>query len=162
MAEATAGSAAPIAASGAWVGGAHVFPVRVYYEDTDAGGVVYHARYLHFAERARTEMLRLLGIEQPGLIAAEGVAFAVRRAEVDYFGPAQLDDALLVRTTPVQVRGASMNLRQAIEREAGGALARLVEIAIRLAVLDRRGRPARLPRALRDACDRLIADAPPI
>ncbi len=72
--------------------GPHRYPVRVYYEDTDAGGVVYHAKYLHFMERARSEALRDLGVPHTDLIANHGLGFVVRRAEIDYAAPARLDD----------------------------------------------------------------------
>src|SRR5512134_4006973 len=120
--------------------GEHVFPVRVYYEDTDAAGIVYYVNYLKFAERARTEMLRLLGREQQQMMEAEGVAFAVKSARVEYFRPARLDDTLAVRTGLIEVAGASLKVRQSIFR--GDEL--LVDMQIRLAVMDRSGRPTRL------------------
>jgi len=125
----------------------HVFPVRVYYEDTDAAGIVYYVNYLKFAERARTEMLRLLGRGQQDMLEREGVAFAVKSCRIEYFRPARLDDALLVRTGLVEVGGASLKVRQRILR--GGEL--LADTLIRLAVMDRAGRPARLPADLRAA-----------
>jgi len=128
-------------------GNVHVFPVRVYYEDTDVGGVVYYANYLKFAERARTEMLRLLGREQQTMMETEGVAFAVKSARVEYFRPARLDDALVVRTGLIEVAGASLKVRQSIFR--GAEL--LVDMQIRLAVMDRSGRPTRLPADIRAA-----------
>ncbi|MCH7635550.1 MAG: YbgC/FadM family acyl-CoA thioesterase [Proteobacteria bacterium] len=87
--------------------GVHLHPLRVYYEDTDAGGVVYDANYLEFAERARTEMLRDLGFDPPALAAFEGVAFAVSRLEVDYLAPARLDDELMVQTRIVKIFAAT-------------------------------------------------------
>jgi acyl-CoA thioester hydrolase len=128
---------------------AHVFPVRVYYEDTDAGGIVYYVNYLKFAERARTEMLRLLGHEQFDLLAREGIGFTVRSCTADYRAPARLDDALEVRTTLIDIGGASMRLRQRIERD--GAI--LCDLRFRLAVMNRDGRPARMPQAIRDALE---------
>ena len=125
----------------------HVFPVRVYYEDTDAAGIVYYVNYLKFAERARTEMLRLMGREQQRMMESEGVAFAVKSARVEYFRPAKLDDALDVRTGLVEVAGASLKVRQRIFR--GAEL--LVDMLIRLAVMDRSGRPTRLPADIRGA-----------
>ncbi|HEC14899.1 MAG TPA: YbgC/FadM family acyl-CoA thioesterase [Rhodospirillales bacterium] len=73
-------------------GDPHVFPIRVYFEDTDAGGIVYYANYLKFAERARTEMMRSLGVESSHWLDGEGVVFAVRRCDADYRRPARLDD----------------------------------------------------------------------
>jgi acyl-CoA thioester hydrolase len=127
--------------------GEHVFPVRVYYEDTDAAGIVYYANYLKFAERARTEMLRLLGREQQQMMETDGVAFAVKSARVEYFRPARLDDALEVRTGLIEVAGASLRVRQRIFR--GEEL--LVDTQTRLAVMDRAGRPIRLPADIRAA-----------
>ena len=125
----------------------HVFAVRVYYEDTDAAGIVYYVNYLKFAERARTEMLRLLGRGQQDMLEREGVAFAVKSCRIEYFRPARLDDALLVRTGLVEVGGASLKVRQRIFR--GTDL--LADTLIRLAVMDRAGRPTRLPADLRAA-----------
>jgi acyl-CoA thioester hydrolase len=130
----------------------HVFPVRVYYEDTDAAGIVYYVNYLKFAERARTEMLRLLGRGQRDMMEREGVAFAVKSARIDYLRPARLDDALDVRTGLVDVGGASLKLRQRIVRPAPGRPAEpLVDMMFRLAVMDRGGRPVRLPPDIRAA-----------
>ncbi len=125
----------------------HVFPVRVYYEDTDAAGIVYYVNYLKFAERARTEMLRLLGRQQQAMMEKDGVAFAVKSARIEYFRPARLDDALEVRTGLVEVAGASLKVRQRIFRS--GEL--LADMLIRLAVMDRHGRPTRLPADIRAA-----------
>ncbi len=90
-----------------------LWPVRVYYEDTDAGGVVYHSHYLNFMERARTEYLRNLGFEQDEL-ATRGVIFAVHRAEVDFIRPARFNDALQVSTVIVEQRRASLTFKQTI------------------------------------------------
>ena len=87
-------------------------PVRVYYEDTDAGGVVYHARYLHFFERARTEFLRTLGFEQQQLLKNFQLAFVVRNVQIDYRISAKLDDYLIVRTEIQQVKKASIIFEQ--------------------------------------------------
>ena len=125
----------------------HLFPIRVYYEDTDAGGIVYHANYLKFAERARTEMLRFSGREQFRMMADEGIGFAVRQCNVDYFRPAQLDDILEVRTTIREVAGASLRLQQDIYRDDD----LLTSLQVRLAVMNRQGRPVRLPEDIRDS-----------
>ena len=131
----------------------HVFPVRVYYEDTDAAGIVYYVNYLKFAERARTEMLRLLGRGQQQMMEREGVAFAVKSCRIEYFRPARLDDALEVRTGLVEVGGASLKLRQRVLRDRGDGRGSdlLADILIRLAVVDRTGKPTRLPADLRAA-----------
>ncbi|HLI13580.1 MAG TPA: tol-pal system-associated acyl-CoA thioesterase [Alphaproteobacteria bacterium] len=134
-------SASPLAT------GTHVFPVRVYYEDTDAGGIVYHASYLRFAERARTEMMRLIGIESSKLSARAGVSFAVSRCAIDYFKPARLDDLLEVHTKVIEVKRASLDAEQTVKR-ADVDLARLV---LRLAVVNQGGRAVRLPAEIRNA-----------
>ncbi len=125
----------------------HIFRLRVYYEDTDAGGVVYYANYLRFAERARTEMLRDRGIESSRLMAEEGVAFAVRRCAADYLRPARLDDRLEVRTRLKALGGASLDLEQRIVREADGAEA--VRLDLTLACMTLAGKAARIPATVR-------------
>src|SRR5436305_12639517 len=92
--------------------GRHRYTVRVFFEDTDAGGIAYHANYLRFAERARTEAMRDLGIPHAELIADHGLMFVVHRVKMDYLRPARLDDLLLVFTEPTVVGGASVTLRQ--------------------------------------------------
>ena len=92
------------------------YPIRVYYEDTDAGGVVYHARYLHFFERARTEYLRQLGFSQQILLAEMQLAFVVKTMEIDYCYPARLDDLLLVETVVEEVKGATIRFVQTLKR----------------------------------------------
>lgn len=129
----------------------HCFPVRVYWEDTDGSGIMYHASYLRFAERARTEMLRLTGTSQGQLLAQEGLAFPVRRAEVDFLSPALIDDHLEVVTKVLSVRNATILLEQGIRR-GEQLLARLV---IRLACVNRLGRPVRIPGMIKAALGRL-------
>jgi acyl-CoA thioester hydrolase len=119
----------------------HVFQVRVYYEDTDAGGVVYYANYLKMAERARTEMLRTGGLEHGRLLAEHGVSFAVRRCEADYRRPARLDDVLDVETRVAEAGGASVWLDQVVRR----GTTELVRLKVQLACVARDGRPARFP-----------------
>lgn len=119
------------------------WPVRVYYEDTDAGGVVYYAQYLKFLERARTEWVRSLGIEQERLYQETGLRFVVRRVELDYHTPARLDDLLQVTVQVTEQRGASLRLKQRIRRE--GTSTPLVEAMVRIACVDAGLRPARLP-----------------
>ena len=96
--------------------GPHAWPLRVYYEDTDAAGIVYHASYLRFAERGRTEMLRELGFDHRSLADAHGVVFAVSRCVIDFRRPARLDDLLEVRTRPLAVGGARLELEQLVMR----------------------------------------------
>ena len=125
----------------------HVWPIRVYYEDTDAGGVVYYANYLKFVERARTEMLRETGIDHQRLLAELGLAFAVRDCHIDYLRPAHLDDALEIHTRVLAVRAATLVIEQSVLRD-GEMLAR---VDLRLVCLREDGRPARLPEAVRRA-----------
>lgn len=131
--------------------GVHVFPVRVYYEDTDAAGVVYYANYLKYAERARTEMMHLLDAGYRDLIAGGKLAFAVRRCEVDFLAPARLDDILEVRTSVTETGGASVTAEQVIRR-GGDDIARL---CVKLACITPAGRATRLPPKLRTALARV-------
>ncbi|MEO0720478.1 MAG: tol-pal system-associated acyl-CoA thioesterase, partial [Pseudomonadota bacterium] len=123
------------------------FPVRVYYEDTDLAGIVYYANYLRFYERARTEWLRAVGVDQGSLHSEKGLVFVVRRVEVDYLLPAKFDDALTVTAEVDAVGGASLTMRQAILR-GSEALSRAI---VRIACVDAAGRPARLPAELKTA-----------
>jgi len=123
----------------------HIFPLRVYYEDTDAGGIVYYANYLRFAERARTEYLRLVGADHQKLKTENDITFTVRQCSVDYVSPAFLDDALEVHSQFLEVRGASLRTEQVVKRKAED-LARLV---VRLACIGGDGRPKRMPSTLR-------------
>jgi acyl-CoA thioester hydrolase len=132
---------------GAVADGAFLYPVRVYYEDTDAGGVVYYANYLKFAERARTEMLRHLGIGQERLRAESGVMFVVRRSAADYLLPARLDDDLVVLTRLTGLGAATLDLDQEVRR--GDAV--LVRLTFQIAAVGGGGRPQRLPPPLRAA-----------
>ncbi|GJE00732.1 MULTISPECIES: tol-pal system-associated acyl-CoA thioesterase [Methylobacterium] len=123
----------------------HLLPVRVYYEDTDFSGLVYHASYLRFLERGRTELLRAAGVDQSVLHAGgEGLFFAVRRMTIDWLVPARMDDVLAVETRTAEVRGASIVIAQRILRDAQVLLTADVRVAALAG-----GRPARLPDALR-------------
>ncbi len=124
----------------------HELLQRVYFEDTDFSRRVYHARYLHFMERGRSDYLRLLGIHHRQL-AAEGLAFAVRHMEIDFLRPAGVDDVLMVRSRPSQVTGARIVLEQQILR--GNEL--LVNAKVSVALLGPSGRPVRLPSTVRDS-----------
>lgn len=97
----------------------HRYSIRVYYEDTDAGGVVYHANYLRYAERARTEALRQAGIPHAELVSQHGVMFVVHRAEIDYVRPAMLDDLLVIETETMDVGAAWVSLRQVVQGPRG-------------------------------------------
>ncbi len=122
----------------------HIYPVRVYYEDTDTLGIVYYANYLKFAERARTEMLRLLGFEQHNLSNEYGVGFAVRHCEIDFRLPARLDDSLEVHSRMFSVGGASLKTEQIVRRDGTD----LVRIRVRVACMARNGQPTRIPPPL--------------
>jgi acyl-CoA thioester hydrolase len=141
--------------SGSIEAGVHRIRVRVYYEDTDAAGIVYHAAYLEFAERARTEMLRCLGLDHAGLRDRLGLVFAVRRCAIDYLAPARLDDLLELETRLLRRGGASLALEQRVLCQ-GRLLARL---DLRLVLLDADLRVARVPRELVVAFERLRAPA---
>jgi len=122
------------------------WPVRVYYEDTDAGGVVYYANYLKFFERARTERLRALGFEQDEIRSAFGVLFAVRSAQVDYLKPARFNDSLLASAEVSELKRASMVFNQQIQRLDGEILC---EASFRIVCLsDEEFRPTAIPGLL--------------
>lgn len=124
--------------------GVFTYPIRVYWEDTDAGGVVYHARYLHFLERARSEWLRADGVSQQRLRDELGIVFVVHRMELDFNAPARLDDLLLATVEPVERRSASFVVNQALRREPVGKP--LVEARVRIACIDaERFRPRPIP-----------------
>ena len=132
---------------------AFTIPVRIYYEDTDAGGVVYHAQYVAFLERARSQWLQALGHSQQQLMQQDDLVFAVRAMEIDFRAPARLDDQLQVSVRLLQSRGASFVVAQTIERN--GAL--LVEAEVRIGALratDFRPRP--MPPPLSDTLKRLL------
>ena len=125
----------------------HRLVQRVYYEDTDFSGVVYHARYLHFLERGRTDYLRLLGVEQGSLQIdgdREGLVFVVHRMEIDFKAPARMDDLLTIVTATEKAGGAKMVLAQEIRR--GEQL--LIAAKVIIAVVNAAGRPRRLPEGL--------------
>ena len=129
--------------------GRHVQVVRVYYEDTDFTGIVYHANYLRFMERARTNYLRLIGADhralyEEALAEAPGFAFVVRSMQIDYFRSARMDDVVEVVTWPVAVKGASITMAQEIRRNAD----LLVKAQVRVALVSA-GRAQPIPKALR-------------
>jgi acyl-CoA thioester hydrolase len=121
----------------------HHFTTRVYYEDTDAGGVVYYANYLKFAERARTEWLRHLGIHQRELLENEGVAFVVTHADMRFKQPARLEDEITIETHLHALGKARMSMRQMLRRNGTA----LVEMTVEIACV-RAGKPARIPHAV--------------
>lgn len=129
--------------AGAFHGREHILPVRVYYEDTDFSGVVYHANHLRFFERGRTDALRVVGVSHTELLA-DNMAMVARRMEIDWLKPARVDDALRVHTLFESARGARMILTQRIERGADVLATARIEVA--LIGLD--GRPRKLPPGL--------------
>ena len=133
--------------SGVLDGAEHVYRLRVYFEDTDAAGLVYYASYLRMAERARTEMMRLLGADHAGMMRNDARLLVVRECTIEYLAPARLDDVLEIRSSLVEIGGASLRARQTVHRD-GGVLAR---IDLRLACVTEIGRPARFPERLRSA-----------
>ncbi len=137
---------APRDRSGKPPGAEFRIPVRVYFEDTDAGGVVYYANYLKFCERARTEWLRHRGFEQGRLLRQDGIAFVVRKVGADYLAPARLDDELQVVTCIERLGGASIVFAQSIERDGE----RLFEAHVTVACIDlARHAATAIPREIR-------------
>lgn len=131
--------------------GAHFMAVRVYYEDTDFSGIVYHASYLRFMERGRTDFLRLLGVDHRALFEeagkeAPGFAFVVRSMNIEYLKPAHMDDVLTIKTSPAEIAGASLTLKQEVFREDSLLLEAMVKAAFVSG-----GRARRIPEALRKA-----------
>ena len=142
----------PQPASGLFQGPLHLFPVRVYYEDTDLTGIVYHANYLRWFERARSDMLRLLGIDQRAAVEAGEGHYAVAEMHVRYLVPARLDDALVVASEATELGAASVRLRQRVLLD--GNL--LTEADVRVGFISPDGRPRRQPSAWRAAFDPLL------
>ncbi len=132
--------------AGQFEGGIHVFPIRIYYEDTDAVGIVYFANYLKFAERARTEFLRQAGVDHTLLRREQEVVFAVRHAEVDYLRPARLDDVVTVHTQLTELTYVKIDALQSIRRGSE----EIARVTTRVVCLRTDGRPARMPREIRD------------
>jgi len=122
----------------------HTLPIRVYYEDTDMAGIVYYANYLRYIERARSDWVRGLGIDQNAM-KAQGFVFAVRRVEADYLMPARLDDELVVETEVVQVTGARLVMDQVVRRGKD----RLFHAIVTVVVITESGHPARMPANIR-------------
>ena len=122
--------------------GTFTWPVRVYWDDTDAGGVVYYANHLKFLERARSEWLRALGFEQPELLAMHGGMFVVKRVEADYLSPARFNESLNVETTLIERHKASLMMAQRISRE--DAILMLARVTL-VWVKENSFKPARIP-----------------
>ncbi|MBV2358831.1 tol-pal system-associated acyl-CoA thioesterase [Thalassococcus sp. CAU 1522] len=123
----------------------HIFPIRVYYEDTDMAGIVYHANYLKYIERARSDWVREMGLDQNAMRERDGIVFVVRRIEADYLAPAKYDDHLEVRTVTTAVTGVRLVMGQEVWR--GGTLLFRAEVTAVCVTID--GHPARLPAVIR-------------
>jgi acyl-CoA thioester hydrolase len=131
---------------GRFEGKTHILPVRVYYEDTDVSGIVYHANYLRFLERGRSEALRLAGVHHMVMMSGdEPVAWTIRRIEIDYARPAKLDDALEVHTRYRVLAGARLNGEQWVKRD--GEI--LITAKIEAALITMTGKPRRIPEEVR-------------
>ncbi|HZQ01314.1 MAG TPA: tol-pal system-associated acyl-CoA thioesterase [Reyranella sp.] len=139
--------------SGRIEGGVHVLPLRIYYEDTDAQGIVYYANWMRFLERGRTELLRLLGQEHSALRQERGLNWIVRRCLIDYLRPARLDETIEVVTRCGELRGASLDMLQ----EARRGEETLVKAELLVACMGTDGRPARLPPQVKEALGRVAA-----
>jgi len=138
----------------------HRFPVRVYFEDTDAGGVAYHANYLKWAERARTESLRSMHLSHALMMERHNLMLVVRRIEVEYVRPARLDEALLVETRATAIGAATLDLDQVVMREADEAV--LARLKVGLVCVRAEGlRAARLPEPWRSRLAELVEDGAP-
>ncbi len=137
-------------------GAAHVLPVRVYHEDTDFTGLVYHANYLKFCERGRSDFVRLAGISQTDLFDAGGekepAAFVVRHMDVDFLRPARMDDVLEIVTSVDEIGGAAMTLLQQVMRD-GAVLARL---RVKIVLVSSSGKPRRLGELVRRGLERFV------
>lgn len=139
-------------ASGRFDGAAHLFPLRVYFEDTDLSGVVYHANYLRFMERARSDMLRVAGIDQRATFEAGGGAYAIAHLDIRYAAPARLDDALLVHSSVRQATPARVVIQQRVMR---GTVV-LAEATVTAALVGPDGRPRRQPAQWLDRYHELV------
>jgi len=136
-------------------GETHVLPVRVYFEDTDCAGVVYHSNFLKFCERGRSDFIRLLGLDHQGLAnpeAGEPAVFVVRRVEIDYLKPGRMDDLLEIVTSCAQIGSASLVLRQDVRRDD----ALLVRARVTVVLVSRAGKPQRLGALVREALQRFV------
>ncbi len=149
--------ARPEPPSGVLDGALHRFPVRVYFEDTDLSGLAYHANYLKWFERARTDLLRLLGIDQRGAFEAGEGVYAVAGLTIRYLAPARLDDVLQIETRALELRAASVRLLQRALRDD----LPIAEMTVHVGFIAPNGRPRRQPDAWREIFTRLIPEKTP-
>lgn len=145
----------PAPVSGRYDGGKHLYPVRVFFEDTDLSGVVYHANYLRWFERARSDMLRLLGIEQRAAHDAGEGAYAVSELTIRYLRPARLDDAVVVQSGVSELAAASCRITQ----QAWRGTELLAESTVRVAFVNPQGRPRRQPAHWVEAIRQLLTQS---
>tara|TARA_B100001989_G_C24526947_1_gene459211 strand:+ start:211 stop:633 length:423 start_codon:yes stop_codon:yes gene_type:complete len=137
----------------------HELPVRVYYEDTDAGGVVYHANHLKFGERGRTEFLRATGFQNRNLHETLGVIFVVRHIEIDYLKTAHLDDMLVLETTISSLKNTSFTMHQALFRvdKNGAKEAQISDMKVALVCVDTKDyKPVRVPEEVKDVFQKYV------
>lgn len=123
----------------------HLFPIRVYYEDTDMAGIVFYANYLKYIERARSDWVRSKGVDQREMKEEDGLVFAVRRVEADYLAPAHFDEELVVETRVITVTGARLVMEQIVKRNSE----LLFQAIVTLVCINETGQPVRLPANLR-------------
>jgi acyl-CoA thioester hydrolase len=142
--------------AGRFDGPRHLFPIRVHYEDTDLSGIVYHANYLKYCERARSEILRQLGIDQRAAHEAGEGAYAVAEANIRFLAPAKFDDALVVESRTAGLGAASVRMAQRVLR--GSQV--LAEVAVRVGFIAPDGRPKRQPQAWRTVFEQFAAKGP--
>ncbi len=140
----------------------HLYAVRVYYEDTDLSGVTYHANYLRWFERARSDLLRLLAIDQRAAIEAGQGAYAVTDIQIRYLRPARLDDDVVIETRCTDMRAASCRMHQRAYRDFGRGDELLTEATLRVGFVAPDGRPARQPEAWRAAFQSILSKEEPI
>ena len=146
--------------SGVWLNNIHRFRTRIYYDATDAGGIVYHADYLTLAEHARTESLRSCEVNQIDILGEQGVSLAVRYCSVDFKKPARLDDLIEIQTEFNSVSGAKIEAEQTIHKITNDIVDEgwLVRLNVQLACINSRGRATRFPRVVRQAIARMNFD----
>jgi acyl-CoA thioester hydrolase len=129
----------------------HTIPIRIYYEDTDAGGIAYHASFIRFCERGRSEFLRNIGFTNSSLTRELGTFFVARHLEADYLKPALLDDLLLLETSIIEMKNTSFVMRQVMSKEIQGKQEIICEVKVTLVCVSANGiKPVRIPEKLRE------------
>jgi acyl-CoA thioester hydrolase len=134
----------------------HKLPIRIYYEDTDAGGVVYHSNFINFAERGRTELLRFMGFENKSLHESQGILFVVRHINADYLKPAVLDDLLELQSIVTQVKNTSLVMKQSIYRNTDMVFSADVTV---VCIDEGSRRPVRIPENLRTGFQKYLKES---